>query len=73
MPTSAGGVICAAMEYHGATVATAFVAIEEKIRTNAEMVLEAATTNRILPRRAALDLTAARVTQAMSYRRFSIF
>ena len=30
---NAGGVICAAMEYHGATEAAAFEAIEEKIRS----------------------------------------
>jgi glutamate dehydrogenase (NAD(P)+) len=70
---NAGGVICAAMEYHGATAATAFAAIEEKIRTNTEMVLEAATAQRVPPRRAALDLATARVREAMSYRRFSIF
>ena len=32
---NAGGVICAAMEYAGATRSMAFLAIEEKIRANA--------------------------------------
>jgi glutamate dehydrogenase (NAD(P)+) len=70
---NAGGVICAAMEYHGATAGAAFAAIEEKIQTNTALVLEAATAQRVTPRRAALDLATARVRRAMSYRRFSIF
>lgn len=69
---NAGGVICAAMEYHGATQSAAFAAIEEKIRANTEAVLEAVKTKGILPRQAALDLATRRVTQAMSYRRFSV-
>jgi glutamate dehydrogenase (NAD(P)+) len=69
---NAGGVICAAMEYQGATRSSAFAAIEEKTRANTEAVLEAARAKRILPRQAALDLAAARVRQAMSYRRFPI-
>jgi glutamate dehydrogenase (NAD(P)+) len=69
---NAGGVICAAMEYRGATQAAAFAAIEEKIRANTDAVLEAATTKGALPRQAALDLATWQVKQAMSYRRFSI-
>ena len=38
---NAGGVICAAMEYHGATQSAAFAAIEEKIRANTQAVLDA--------------------------------
>jgi glutamate dehydrogenase (NAD(P)+) len=70
---NAGGVICAAMEYQGATESAALAAIEEKIRTNTRMVLEAATAHRIPPRQAALDLATGRIRKAMSYRRFSIF
>jgi glutamate dehydrogenase/leucine dehydrogenase len=70
---NAGGVICAAMEYRGATRAAAFAAIEEKIRANTGAVLDAARTKRVSPRRAALDLATAEVNRAMSYRRFSIF
>jgi glutamate dehydrogenase (NAD(P)+) len=70
---NAGGVICAAMEYQGATQSAAFAAIKEKIRMNTEAVLEASRTKRVVPRRAALDLAVDRVKQAMSYRRFSIF
>jgi glutamate dehydrogenase (NAD(P)+) len=69
---NAGGVICAAMEYRGATQAAAFAAIEEKTRVNTAVVLEAVMAKRILPREAALELAAGRVRQAMSYRRFSI-
>ena len=68
---NAGGVICAAMEYHGATQAAAFAAIEEKIRTNTRAVLDAARARGIPPRQAAMELAAGRVREAMSYRRFS--
>jgi glutamate dehydrogenase (NAD(P)+) len=68
---NAGGVICAAMEYRGATQAAAFAAIEEKIRANTNAMLDAARTKRVAPRQAALDLAITSVKQAMSYRRFS--
>ena len=38
---NAGGVICAAMEYHGASQAAALQTIEEKLRRNTAQVLEA--------------------------------
>jgi glutamate dehydrogenase (NAD(P)+) len=69
---NAGGVICAAMEYQGATRTTAFAAIEEKIRANTSAVLEAVRARRVSPRQAALDVATAEVKRAMSYRRFSI-
>ena len=50
---NAGGVICAAMEYRGATECQAFQAIEEKIRANVEAVLSAAAAARVPPRQAA--------------------
>jgi len=70
---NAGGVICAAMEYQGATQSAAFAAIEQKIRANTKAVLDAATAKRVPPRQAAEELAIERVTRAMSYRRFSIF
>jgi glutamate dehydrogenase (NAD(P)+) len=70
---NAGGVICAAMEYHGASEAAAFAAIEEKIRANTEQVLEASKARGILPRQAAVELSVERVRRAMGYRRWSIF
>jgi glutamate dehydrogenase (NAD(P)+) len=69
---NAGGVICAAMEYRGATPSAAFAAIEEKIRANTETLLDAVKAQRIPPRRAALEMATRRVREAMRYRRFSI-
>ena len=69
---NAGGVICAAMEYRGATAAQAFQVIEEKIRANVEAVLNEAKSRQVLPRQAAMSLAGARVTAAMSYRRFGL-
>ncbi len=68
---NAGGVICAAMEYHGATQAAALAAIEEKIRVNTKTVLDAASAQGIPPRTAAVELATARVRESMRYRRFA--
>ena len=70
---NAGGVICAAMEYAGASQSTTLDTIAEKLRGNTEVVLEKATRQGMLPRDAAMELAVARVKQAMSYRRWSIF
>ncbi|MBL8385264.1 MAG: Glu/Leu/Phe/Val dehydrogenase [Burkholderiales bacterium] len=70
---NAGGVICAAMEYAGATAAAAMQAIEEKIRANTAAVLADAAARGVAPRAAAVDLAAARVRRAMTYRRCSTF
>ena len=67
---NAGGVICAAIEYHGGTQSLAFQTIEEKIRENTRAVLEAMRKRNVSPRRAAVDLARERVVSAMSYRRF---
>jgi glutamate dehydrogenase (NAD(P)+) len=69
---NAGGVICAALEYQGASQAAALAAIEESIRANTRAVLDAAAADQVSPRRAALALATDRVRQAMSCRRFSI-
>jgi glutamate dehydrogenase (NAD(P)+) len=66
---NAGGVICAAVEYHQGTQAMAFQAIEEKISVNCESVLKESAARRIRPREAALDLARQRVLGAMDYRR----
>jgi len=68
---NAGGVICAAVEYHGGTQRQAFEAIEEKIRHNTQAVLEASRAQAILPRAAANELARRRVERAMGYRRWS--
>lgn len=70
---NAGGVICAAMEYRGASESAVFASIEEKLRRNTELVLEAARSKEILPRQAAVELAVARVQKAMGYRRWSLF
>lgn len=69
---NAGGVICAAMEYRGATQAAAFDTIAEKIRANTETMLAEAAAHKLLPRAAATTLAATRVKQAMGWRRWSI-
>ena len=69
---NAGGVICAAMEYRGATERAAFEAIDEKIRGNTEAVLAEVKAKRILPREAAVNLATQRVRAAMGCRRFGI-
>ena len=66
---NAGGVICAAVEYHGGTQAQAFAVIEEKIRENTHTVLETARNQKLRPRAAAIGLARARVAEAAAYRR----
>ncbi|MGE0384089.1 MAG: Glu/Leu/Phe/Val dehydrogenase [Gammaproteobacteria bacterium] len=70
---NAGGVICAAMEYRGATQAAAFEAIAERIRENVAAVLADVAQRRVTPREAAVDLARARVRQAMQWRRWNVF
>ena len=50
---NAGGVICAATEYHGGTENTVFAIIEDKIRRNTRAILEEAGTRNISSRAAA--------------------
>jgi glutamate dehydrogenase (NAD(P)+)/glutamate dehydrogenase (NADP+) len=68
---NAGGVICAAVEYHGGTQALAFQTIEEKIRTNTTLVLEEARKTGTTPRQAAVAFAERRIRDAMTYRRWS--
>ena len=70
---NAGGVICAALEWRGATQAAAFAAIEERIRANTEAVLETSRRQGVRPREAAVALAVERVRRSMQARRFSIF
>jgi glutamate dehydrogenase (NAD(P)+) len=69
---NAGGVICAAMEYRGATEAQAFQTIAEKIRANTEEVLGSAAREGCSPRDAAVALATRRVRRATAMRRFGI-
>jgi glutamate dehydrogenase/leucine dehydrogenase len=66
---NAGGVICAAVEYHGGTQAQAFARIEESIRANTYETLERARTRRLRPRQAAIEMVRSRIDAAMQYRR----
>jgi len=70
---NAGGVICAAMEYRGASQNEVFQTIAEKVRHNTRLVLEEARTQKILPRDAAVGLALQRVKKAMAFKRWSIF
>ena len=70
---NAGGVVCAAMEYHGATETAALQTIQEKLRRNTQLVLDDAKQRGILPRQAAKDMAEARVRKAMGFRRYSLF
>ena len=70
---NAGGVICAAVEYQGATEAVALATIEEKLRNNTARVLHTAKNEHVLPRQAAVQLARARVREAMRFRRFFSF
>jgi glutamate dehydrogenase (NAD(P)+) len=67
---NAGGVVCAAVEYHGGTRTGALAAIEEKIAANTETVLEVARRDGLLPRAAAERMARDRVVSAMGYRRW---
>jgi glutamate dehydrogenase (NAD(P)+) len=66
---NAGGVICAATEFHGGTKSAAFAAIDEKIRANTEAVLAEAKAERLQPRAAAVRLAERRVRAAMELHR----
>jgi len=68
---NAGGVICAAVEYHGGTQVQAFQVVAEKIRANTEAVLAEAERCRITPRAAAVALAEARVKTAQRLRRWA--
>ena len=70
---NAGGVICAAMEYKGATETAALAAIEEKLRQNTRQLLDQVRGKQILPRQAAIDLALQRIKRAVSYKRWSVF
>ncbi len=67
---NAGGIICAAMEYRGATQTAAFQAIEDRIRANTEAVLERVRRAGIAPRAAATTVALEGVRAAMKMRRF---
>jgi glutamate dehydrogenase (NAD(P)+) len=70
---NAGGVICAAMEYHGSPEAAVFDAIAERVSANTRHVLDASLREDRPPREAATELSVERIRTAMATRRWSIF
>jgi glutamate dehydrogenase (NAD(P)+) len=70
---NAGGVICAAMEYQGASRNAAMDIIEEKISYNVRRVLETARAEQCTTRQAAENMARRRVLRAMGLRRWSLF
>ena len=70
---NAGGVICAAFEYRGATYSAAFDAIAERVRANTAAMLDAVRAQGVTPRQAAHNLALERIDAAMRTRRFAIF
>jgi len=68
---NAGGVICAAVEYHGGTERQALAVIDEKIRANTRAVLEESRRTGCAPRQAALSLAELRVCEAAALRRWA--
>jgi glutamate dehydrogenase/leucine dehydrogenase len=67
---NAGGVICAATEYHGGNESSAFAAIDEKIRTNTLAVIQDSRRSGISTRAAAIALAMTRVRNAKRVRRW---
>jgi len=70
---NAGGVICAAVEYRGGTEHEALEVIEEKLKRNTRLVLEAATNDHLLPREAATQMALERIKKAAGFKRWAIF
>ena len=70
---NAGGVICAAMEYHGIGESAAFNEIAHRISHNTDEMLTRSKAGGTTPRQAALDMASERVRAAMTTRRWSIF
>jgi glutamate dehydrogenase/leucine dehydrogenase len=69
--TNAGGVICAAVEYHDGTQSQAFATIREKISANTAEVLERVRGTGCLPRDAAVIMAEERVRTAMRMHRWA--
>lgn len=70
---NAGGVICAAMEYHGAGQPQAMARIEQTLRSNTADILARAERESITPREAAESFARERLRRIMATKRWSIF
>jgi glutamate dehydrogenase/leucine dehydrogenase len=67
---NAGGVICAATEFHGGTERQAFDNIQQRIQANTRIVIEESRRAASLPRAAAVALAERRLQQATQTRRW---
>jgi glutamate dehydrogenase/leucine dehydrogenase len=67
---NAGGVICAAAEYRGATESTAFAAIEDKIRRNTTCIIEESRRTGVAMRASATALASSTIRNAERVRRW---
>ena len=70
---NAGGVICGAMEFAGASQSAAMQTVEDKVRANTDLVLAMAKEQKIQPREAAMEVAVERVKTAMSMRRWGLY
>jgi glutamate dehydrogenase/leucine dehydrogenase len=66
---NAGGVICAAAEYHGRSQSAAFDEIADRIKFNTDQVLSRSRDQGLPPRKVAVDLATERVREAAKLRR----
>ncbi len=67
---NAGGVICAAVEFHQGSEAAAFAEIDDKIRRNTREVLDRAQRKQERPRTSAMALARERIRTAVRLRRY---
>ena len=70
---NAGGVICAAMEYHKSSQSRAMARIERTLRQNTAHILERSEKGRMTPREAAVSFAKERLRKIMATKRWSIF
>ena len=70
---NAGGVICAAMEYHGASQTQAMTRVEDTLCRNTEHLLERSNRENIPLREAAESFARERLLRIMATKRWSIF
>ncbi len=70
---NAGGVICAAMEYHGVSQEAAMARVEKTLRKNTAHILERSAREKVMPREAAVAFAKERLLKIMATKRWSIF
>jgi glutamate dehydrogenase (NAD(P)+) len=70
---NSGAVICSSIEYRGGLQNQVLEIIEEKVRWNTKLILEASRTKKLMPRKAAMHLAVERLEKAMSCKRWSIY